>query len=677
MKEHYNVIAVAVSGASKEKYLSDVFFWYKQQDSPIIQEKFKNTLLPVGHYLDYFNGNEISKQYSLEEIKETAIEFHHKLRLKGIGELEKPILIAGILIALENESFSQDYAKITSYEILTNCLVTAIQEVLTDNKVKVDNTTYIINTFKSICNNPKLKSIDLTLDGSLKWYLKELDLKIKPMMNNANYALDALGIFYHEFIKYSGGDGKGLGIVLTPQHLTEFMCDLANITSKSKVVDICCGSASFLVTAMHQMFNDAKTECELNTIRENSLYGIESKQELHALAIANMIVRKDGKSNIIYGDCFNKTTINELKSKNQEGFDIALLNPPYSQKDHEELEFVEQALSLLKDKGTAVVVVPMSCAIGTKFKATRARLFNKNTLKAVFSMPDEIFHPTGVNVCVMVWEKGIKHNEKVKTFFGYCKDDGFVKRKNLGRIDAFNKWNGIKENWLKLYRDSEVLDGLSAKQSVKHTDEWLAEAYMKTDYSKLSKIDFERNVRDYLSYLIKFNLTKLNNENSFKNNTLELNTDAWLEFALIDFFNMKAGKYISKVDYEDGTIPYITASDTTNAVMKMIDTPPTFDGNCITIGKIGIASYYQPHPFCASSDVTILTPKENCQKFNKYKALFIVTVLNKERFKWSYGRQIRLGDCKELIIRLPAKNNQPDWDFMEDFIKTLPYAEYI
>ncbi|MBS6187855.1 MAG: N-6 DNA methylase [Gemella haemolysans] len=676
LKNYYNVIAVAVSGTVKDKFFSDVYFWSKNQEKPILQEKFKDILLSPKNYLDSFNGKKISRSYSLEEIKETAINFHDKLRLKGIGELEKPILIAGILIALEDESVVNDYQNITSYSSLRNILEEGIETVLNKNDVKVDNKTYIINTFKAICNNPKLKSMDLAIDGSLKWYLKELELKIKPMMNNADYSLDALGVFYHEFIKYSGGDGKGLGIVLTPQHLTDFMCDLANITSKSKVIDICCGSASFLVTAMHKMFKEAISKDELNTIREKQLYGIEAKQELHALAIANMIIRKDGKSNIIYGDCFSDTTIKELKNRCNGELDIALLNPPYSQKDHEELEFVEQALSLLKDNGIAVVVVPMSCAIGTKFKQTRERLFNKNTLKAVFSMPDDIFYPTGTNVCVMVWIKGVKHNENIKTFFGYCKEDGFVKKKNLGRVDAFNNWNKIKREWLRLYNDSEVKDGLSAKKAVKHTDEWLAEAYMKTDYSKLEVGDFKKSISNYLSYLIKFNLSSLKDINKFNKINTNLNVDEWIEFSLIDYFNMDSGKYISKDNYNNGDTPYISASDTSNAVMDLIDIPAMFRGNKITIGKIGIASYYQPYDFCATSDVTVLSPKENTP-LNKYIALFVTTILNKERFKWSYGRQIRLGDCKELVIKLPSKNNKPDWDYMEKFIKSLPYSEYI
>ena len=213
-----------------------------------------------------------------------------------------------------------------------------------------------------------------------------------------------------------------------------------------------------------------------------------------------MIIRKDGKSNIYKGDCFNSDITKELKGKN---INIGLINPPYSQKDVVELEFVEHLLDVLTVGGTGVVVVPMSCAIGTKFKDVRERLMKKNTLKAVFSMPDDIFYPTGTNVCVMVWEAHTPHDSQQETFFGYCKDDGFVKRKKLGRIDALGKWESIEKEWLKLYRNRNVVDGLSARHCVKFEDEWLCEAYMQTDYTKLTQDDFQATINDYLAYLVK------------------------------------------------------------------------------------------------------------------------------------------------------------------------------
>lgn len=70
------------------------------------------------------------------------------------------------------------------------------------------------------------------------------------MMDYVGNTVDALSVFYHEFMNYSSGDGNSLGIVLTPQHLTEFMAEFIDIDKNSKVIDICCGGGSFLVTAM-------------------------------------------------------------------------------------------------------------------------------------------------------------------------------------------------------------------------------------------------------------------------------------------------------------------------------------------------------------------------------------------------------------------------------------------
>jgi len=118
-------------------------------------------------------------------------------------------------------------------------------------------------------------------------------------------------------------------------------------------------------------------------------------------------------------------------------------------------------------------------------------------------MPDDIFYPTGTNVCVMVWKAHCPHDSNHETFFGYCKDDGFVKRKKLGRVDAYGKWAETESLWLDLYRNRDVEDGLSARHKVTDEDEWLCEAYMKTDYTKLTQADFQQAVNDYLAYLVK------------------------------------------------------------------------------------------------------------------------------------------------------------------------------
>lgn len=406
LKQEYNVIAIAVSGTNVDNMKVDTYYWQQGQENYSALKKAKDIILEPKNYIELIRGNKLKKAYSLDEIRNTAIDMHNSLREIKVTEAHKPIFIAGILIALNDEDFSKSYSMLSSYKLVMQNIQNAIENVLKESDIKSSRINYIKQVFSTLQDNTKFAEIPLGHSKSITWYIEQLEMKIKPMMDYADSTVDALGVFYHEFIKYSGGDGSGLGIVLTPQHLTEFMCDLAGVNKNSRVVDICCGSGSFLVTAMSKMFKEANPE-EVENIRKNGLYGVEFDDGLYTLAIANMIIRKDGKSNIYKGDCFNSSITKELKEKS---INIGLINPPYSQKDVVELEFVEHLLEILTVGGIGVVVVPMSCAIGTKFKDVRERLMKKNTLKAVFSMPDDIFYPTGTNVCVMVWEAHTPHD---------------------------------------------------------------------------------------------------------------------------------------------------------------------------------------------------------------------------------------------------------------------------
>lgn len=499
LKDDYNVLAVAVSGTSKENVKVNTFYWKRGFETPLELKKTKDTILEPLNYLNLANGKKMERKFSLQEIRELSQIMHEKLRQIKISEKDKPIFIAGILIALQNADFRTDWNNINKFSTLVNEMINAIDSTLDSSDIKREKIDAIKSSFKRIKSNEKIKSIPLGESGSLAWFIEQLEMRILPMMNHYEYTEDALSIFYHEFIKYSATDGKGLGIVLTPKHLTDFMCKLGEINKQSKVVDICCGSGSFLVTAMGLMCKDANAS-EILDIKKNGLYGVELDTDLYTLAITNMIIRKDGKSNIVCGDCFSNEIASNLKNKH---LSLGLINPPYSQEDKCELEFIEQLLNVLEPRGLAVAVVPMSCAIGTKFKEVRQKLFKYHTLKAVFSMPDDIFYPTGVNVCVMVWEAHKSHDSTKPTFFGYCKDDGFVKRKKMGRIDYYNKWDDIEKEWLDLYETKKVVDGKSALQCVTANDEWLCEAYMKTDYSTLTQQDFQQTINDYLAYLVK------------------------------------------------------------------------------------------------------------------------------------------------------------------------------
>ena len=117
------------------------------------------------------------------------------------------------------------------------------------------------------------------------------------------------------------------------------------------------------------------------------------------------------------------------------------------------------------------------------------------------SMPPELFYPVGVVTCIMVWIAGIPHAKSGrKTWFGFWRDDGFVKTKHKGRIDQNDRWSDIRDRWVTMYRNREVHPGESVLAKVSAADEWCAEAYIETDYNKLTAADFEAVVKNYAIY---------------------------------------------------------------------------------------------------------------------------------------------------------------------------------
>lgn len=430
------------------------------------------------------------------------------------------------------------------------------------------------------------------------------------------------------------------------------------------------------------MFEDANPE-EIERIREDGLYGVEFDDELYTLAVANMIIRKDGKSNIEHGDCFKPEIVRKLKSKN---INIGLINPPYSQDDVVELEFVEHLLDILAVGGTGVVVVPMSCAIGTKFKDVRKRLFQKHTLDAVFSMPDDIFYPTGTNVCVMVWKAHCPHDSTRETYFGYCKDDGFVKRKKLGRIDAHGKWKHIEERWLKLYQNRDVEDGLSARHCIEDSDEWLCEAYMKTDYAKLSTFEFQQTINNHLAHLICHQITTL--EPQFEQRVEQFNLDvaSWREFKVSDLFDVKYGINLELIncecqrDWEDGmTVNFVARTENDNGVVARVGIIPGKEPQpaglltCAGGGSV-LSTFVQRRDFYSGRDLYLLIPKYDMSLYSK---LFCCTVIEANKYRFSYGRQANK-TLPNLELKLPVRSDGiPDFCFMERYIQSLPYSDRV
>lgn len=171
---------------------------------------------------------------------------------------------------------------------------------------------------------------------------------------------------------------------------------------------------------------------------------------------------------------------------------------------------------------------------------------------------------------------------------------------------------------------------------------------------------------------------KTANYDSINPTLLQLDTSNWKPFKYDQLFIIKKGKRLTKADMIDGNIPYIGAIDSNNGVSAYIsNNMHIHSANTISVSYNGSVAevYYQPVPFWATDDVNVFYPKF---KMNKYIAMFLVTLIHKEKYRFNYGRKWVLDLMKKSTMYLPVLNNgSPDWQFIENYIKSLPFSANI
>jgi len=159
--------------------------------------------------------------------------------------------------------------------------------------------------------------------------------------------------------------------------------------------------------------------------------------------------------------------------------------------------------------------------------------------------------------------------------------------------------------------------------------------------------------------------------------TTDLDIQDWNFFELQTLFEIKKGKRLTKANQSAGSTPYIGAIDKNNGVSSCISQKAIHTGGTISVSYNGSVAeaFYQPVPFWATDDVNVLYPKFN---LTPAIALFIATLIRQEKYRFNYGRKWHMERMKESCIRLPVKpDGTPDWDFMEQYIKSLPYSSQI
>lgn len=504
LSKEYDVIAIGFSGTNENTLEISHFIQLKgeQESHPLFKD---------GQFLDfesYYNGL-IQSNYKFNQdfshLIDYTKELNEILQQKKIKERLRALLISGVLIALKNEGFKANYPNYaTTNELVTN-MFQAIKEQLEDSDVPDKNKKNLVKGYEFIITNNAINNPSKEGKEFITNLITNCDNRINSFNATHKY-IDTISQFYVEFLRYANDD-KGLGIVLTPPHITELFCELAQVNKDSVVIDNTAGTGGFLVSAMKKMLEDANGDiAKEKNIKKNQLVGIEYDEEIYTLLISNMIVHRDGRTNIFHDDCF-KVDTKAIKEKFHPT--VGLLNPPYKNKGKgtEELEFVLNNLSMLEKGGTCVAIMPISCVNDTTGQSAhlKSKIMENNTVEAVLSLPEELFANSKVNTvtCAIVITAGYPHPKHKKTWLGYCRDDGFVKRKNKGRIDAFHKWESIKNKWVTSFMNREVIPEFSVMQELKPNDEWCAEAYLQTDYDKLEEKDFLETVKNFFLFELK------------------------------------------------------------------------------------------------------------------------------------------------------------------------------
>lgn len=504
LSKEFDVIAIGFSGEKENLCTIGHYIQIKG-----CKEQYKyfssNELLTIKDYGDGLNQSTYKFNQDFENLIQYTKDINEELKDKKIKEAKRGILISGIMIALKNERFKAEYKNYESTNILVKNLYDSICNELDKSDIPDRNKLSLKGAYEFIKNNSSINNPTAKGHEYLVKLIDESDSRINGFMVTHKY-IDTISQFYIEFLRYANND-KGLGIVLTPPHITELFVELAEVNKDSVVVDNCAGTGGFLVSAMKKMLTDANGDISKEShIKDKQLLGIEYDDEIYALLISNMIIHRDGRTNISLGDCFE---LDIKKIKKEFRPNIGLLNPPYKNKGKgiEEMEFILNNLSILEKGGRCVAIIPISCVNDITGMACtlKSKLLASHTLEGVLSLPEELFVNSKVNTvtCAVIVTAGVPHPENKKTWFGYCRNDGFVKKKNRGRIDAANNWKKIKDEWVSAFINREVIDNFSVMKHVNANMEWCAEAYLQPDYKSITIDDYKDVVKNFLLFNLK------------------------------------------------------------------------------------------------------------------------------------------------------------------------------
>lgn len=631
-----------------------------------------STLQNKEYYFGLFEKNTIDQQRIYNLTKRINDLLHFKFGIKNL--YHRMIFTACALVA---KRYGAILVKGMSYNVFINSIRDTLSKSYEDAIRQNHKLNYLLDTYASIKMN--ITNNQQAIDDFI-YYVSEVSDNINSDFWNGE---DVMAIFFNEFNRYKKKSEQGQ--VFTPDHITSLIYRITETTAKDKVLDAACGSGAFLVKAMCNMIKEVggvRTSAA-SKIKSERLFGIELDKEVFSLACANMLIHKDGKTNIEQLDSTSDEAATWIKSKK---VTRVLMNPPFENK-YRCLDIVMNVLDNVEVDAVCAFILPDKKLDKNPGKAKK--ILRHHTLEKIIKLPTEIF--SGVTTSVFIFRAGRPHGTK-QIFSCFIHNDGLITIKNQGRQDIKNLWPKIEEYWATvIYKQAgdESIQWINPKErlSYKVPDPPFAIDASDFNLSSLKYVLYKYGLdeEEAIEALSKFALfgVELPDSLKFLSSKVPAKPSAidyskWIEIPLSYFFNVKKGTRLTKSDMVDGSINYIGASAFNNGIVTTISNEDAIhNSGTLTVcynGSIG-ETFYQTEEFWATDDVNVLYPKF---EMNVYSALFFCSVIRQLGKIYAYNDKWTMDLMGATLIPVPVdKDNNPDFRKMEEIVKGLPYSEFI
>ena len=448
-----------------EQYHKTVGLLYNGDDLRV----FKNleeveapaALQAVGYYLGLFNENGIDKDHIYELTARINNCLHFEFGIKNL--YHRMIFTACALVAKRYDAHFVADGKVDYSEFHQVILSTINKEMLRDKRQNF-KLNLLGDVFAEIKMNLNVNSEDEKEQAHVRELIKqfiEWVTEISDCINSDAWrGEDVMGIFFNEFNRYKTKSEAGQ--VFTPEHITDFMYRILEVNKDDRILDATCGSGGFLVKAMANMIREAggvRTE-KAREIKDGQLFGIEYDREIYALACANMLIHKDGKTNLEQMDTREETACAWIRriaggvwEKDEAGRYVyrsgvvtkVMMNPTYENK-YGCMTIVENVMDNVPPNTLCGFILPDKKLEKTG-KAQKQRILKHHRLLKVIKLPEDLFFGIGVTTSIFVFKAGVPQNDE-EFFTCWMKDDGLVTVKNKGRHDVYGRWPEIEDTWV-------------------------------------------------------------------------------------------------------------------------------------------------------------------------------------------------------------------------------------